>query len=165
MSKHIWREKFNQHCISMMGDYEPYYCCGYHWCCNECYCMFEDGCMDCVITIEMILQRNGYRIDYENVTDEYFNMIEDVAESLLEAEDAAKLESAKKVAALDIIKAKKVDVGLFYTLFIEHEDINGGYDEYIESYKVGRTNSYYITEKSKEPLTELEFNLLKEVML
>jgi hypothetical protein len=71
----------------------------------------------------------------------------------------------RHLQALEIIKEKKVDVGLFYTLFIEHEEINGGYDEYIESYKVGRTNSYYITEKSKEPLTELEFNLLKEVML
>ena len=143
MSKHIWREKFNKHCINMMGDYEPYYCCGYHWCCDECYGMFEDGCMDCVITIEMILQRNGYRIDYENVTDEYFDMIEDVAESLLEAEDAAKLESAKKVAALDIIKKKKVKLEML-TASLEF------YNERVEP---------------NMRLTELEMELLKEVML
>lgn len=156
MSKHEWREKFNKHCISMMGDYEPYYCCGYHWCCNECYCMFEDGCMDCVITIEMILQRNGYRIDYENVTDEYFNMIENVAESLLEAEDAAKLESAKKVAALDIIKTKRVDVHYLQ----ECKDLKQ-YNKSVEmNYSCRKEAEYH-----NEILTTQEYDLLREVLL
>lgn len=66
--------------------------------------------------------------------------------------------------ALAVIIEKKVDVGLFHVIFVENEEMNGGYDEYIDAYHDRvPNNAFNITEESRKPLTREEFNLLKKM--
>ena len=64
-----WIRKFTAYCDKIYeerGSISGVYCCGYHWCCNECYCKFAKGCRDCVATIEEILKKHHIAIDYSN---------------------------------------------------------------------------------------------------
>ena len=68
-NKGTWFKKFEKYCwdkYEKEGDKTGCYCCGYHWCCNECFCSSQSGCADCVLTIKTILLNNGIEIDYND---------------------------------------------------------------------------------------------------
>lgn len=70
-----WFDAFNEHCNKIheeRGIYNGEYCCGYHWCCDECECKLCNGCADCVQTIKDILEKNDIKIDYNDFDFEYW---------------------------------------------------------------------------------------------
>ena len=65
--KRKWTKKYKIHCEKIYheeGDMNGSYCCGYHWCCNECECKLHNGCADCVHTIKTIAKELGIKINY-----------------------------------------------------------------------------------------------------
>ena len=65
-----WFRLFSEHCWKKYqadGESTGEYCCGYHWCCNECEQRHASGCDDCVQTMIDILESFGYKIDYSDV--------------------------------------------------------------------------------------------------
>lgn len=70
-----WFRAFSEYCYNQYeehGDNDGSYCCGYHWCCDRCKCELQNGCDDCVATIEEILIENGVQIDYSDFNFEYW---------------------------------------------------------------------------------------------
>lgn len=70
-----WFDMFTEHCNKIYeerGSMTGEYCCGYHWCCNECKGELCYGCADCVATIISILEENGVEIDYSNLDFDYW---------------------------------------------------------------------------------------------
>ena len=62
-----WTKKYIEYCNQVYqerGDYTGEYCCGYHWCCDECRHTLCNGCADCVHTIKRIGRELGINIDY-----------------------------------------------------------------------------------------------------
>jgi len=73
-TKQEWFEAFAKHCDEIYdkeGDLKGTYCCGYHWCCDECVGV-GTGCTGCVNTIVSILERNGVEIDYNDFDFDYW---------------------------------------------------------------------------------------------
>ena len=65
-----WFELFTKHCNKIFferGDRTGEYCCGFHWCCNECEQKHSCGCADCVQTMIDILKSFGYEPDYSDI--------------------------------------------------------------------------------------------------
>lgn len=62
------------------GDMTGLYCCGYHWCCDECVQEICRGCADCALTMYKIYESFGYEVDrsdldfakFENRTKELY---------------------------------------------------------------------------------------------
>lgn len=99
-----WREKFREYCEKIEGEQGSYtgiYECGYHWCCDECYCQFSKGCLDCVVTIEQILQRNGVNIDY---ADYDFEKWENLAKQAYKREYELKVQTKKEHYVCEVVK-------------------------------------------------------------
>lgn len=70
-----WFKAFVKRCEKIYekeGDINGKFCCGYHWCCDKCRCLLEQGCADCVATIEEILITNGVHIDYNDFNFDYW---------------------------------------------------------------------------------------------
>ena len=67
--KRKWFNKFAQYCQDIYeekGSLTGLYCCGYHWCCDECYGTLCNGCRDCVKTMKTILKEHNVFIDYND---------------------------------------------------------------------------------------------------
>lgn len=74
-TKDEWFEAFTRYCDQIheeQGEMTGAYCCGYHWCCNQCEMNLCCGCADCVATIVSILEENGIYIDYNDFDFEYW---------------------------------------------------------------------------------------------
>ena len=70
-----WFDMFVEHCNKIYedrGSETGEYCCGYHWCCNECKAKLCNGCADCVQTIIDIYESFGYQIDRSDIDFEKF---------------------------------------------------------------------------------------------
>lgn len=83
--KRKWTKKYKEYCEKIFrekGDFSGLYCCGYHWCCDECLCRLENGCADCIYTIKTLARRFGILIDYNDYDFEKFE--KKVAERYLE---------------------------------------------------------------------------------
>ena len=64
-----WTKKYVEYCNSVYqdrGDSTGEYCCGYHWCCDECRQTLCKGCADCVHTIKQIARELQIEIDYSD---------------------------------------------------------------------------------------------------
>ena len=62
-----WTKKYVEYCDHVYqerGAYTGEYCCGYHWCCDECKQTLCKGCADCVHTIKQIARELQIKIDY-----------------------------------------------------------------------------------------------------
>ena len=62
-----WTKKYVEYCNRVFderGDSTGEYCCGYHWCCDECRQTLCNGCADCVHTIKKIVRELQIKIDY-----------------------------------------------------------------------------------------------------
>ena len=74
-SKQEWFDLFVKHCNEICeerGGRTGEYCCGYHWCCNECEAKLCNGCADCVKTIIDIYESFGGVVDYTDIDFEVF---------------------------------------------------------------------------------------------
>ena len=61
-----WTKEYVEYCSHIYqerGDSTGEYCCGYHWCCDECRHSLCDGCADCVHTIKNIARKLGIKIN------------------------------------------------------------------------------------------------------
>ena len=68
-NKQKWTKLYKKYCEKIYderGGNTGEYCCGYHWCCDECYGTLQNGCSDCVHTIKQIAKELGIEIDYNN---------------------------------------------------------------------------------------------------
>ena len=64
-----WTKKYVEYCDRVYherGAYSREYCCGCHWCCDECGCRLCRGCADCVHTIKQIAKKLQIKIDYSD---------------------------------------------------------------------------------------------------
>lgn len=80
-----WFDLFVDHCNNVYakeGNRTGKYCCGYHWCCNECKQELSYGCADCVQTMINILESFGYKIDYSDID---FDALEERIRKLYES--------------------------------------------------------------------------------
>ena len=69
-SEKEWFDKFVKYCEKIYhkrGELTGEYCCGYHWCCDECEQKHCCGCQDCVQTIIDIAESLGIMIDRSNL--------------------------------------------------------------------------------------------------
>lgn len=69
-SRKEWFDMFTEHCNKIYeerGSLTGEYCCGYHWCCNECKNEICNCCADCVQTIIDIYESFGYQIDTSDI--------------------------------------------------------------------------------------------------
>lgn len=70
-----WTKKYNEYCNRVFderGDASGVYCCGYHWCCDECRMTLCNGCRDCVHTVKQIARDLQIKIDYSDFDFEKF---------------------------------------------------------------------------------------------
>ena len=70
-----WFELFTNYCQKIYeerGDETGEYCCGYHWCCDECEQKYCCGCEDCVQTIIDIAKSFNIEIDRSDIDFEAF---------------------------------------------------------------------------------------------
>lgn len=70
-----WFELFTNYCQKIYeerGDLTGDYCCGYHWCCDECEQKHCCGCEDCVQTIIDIAKSFNIEIDRSDINFEKF---------------------------------------------------------------------------------------------
>ena len=80
-----WFDLFTEHCNKIYferGSETGEYCCGYHWCCNECEAKICNCCADCVQTMIDILKSFGYNPDY---SDTDFDALEERIRKLYES--------------------------------------------------------------------------------
>ena len=78
-----WFDMFVKHCNKIYferGDSTGEYCCGYHWCCDECEQELCNGCADCVATIVKILKEHDIKIITSDID---FEKWEKLAEELI----------------------------------------------------------------------------------
>ena len=64
-----WTKAFVERCNEIYfkeGDMYGTFCCGYHWCCEECEMKLCNCCADCVYVIKKLLKRYGIQIDYND---------------------------------------------------------------------------------------------------
>lgn len=76
---------FAEHCHKIYeerGDTTGEYCCGYHWCCDECKGELCNGCADCAATIIEIYKSFGFEIDRSDID---FDNFEKRAKELYES--------------------------------------------------------------------------------
>lgn len=62
-----WTKKYVEYCNRVYeecGGSTGEYCCGYHWCCDECRATLCNECADCVHTIKKIARELQIEIDY-----------------------------------------------------------------------------------------------------
>jgi len=84
-TKKEWLDMFVEHCNKIYeerGGKTGEYCCGYHWCCDECKMKLCNGCADCVATIIKIYESFGYEIDSSDID---FDNFEQRARELYES--------------------------------------------------------------------------------
>lgn len=65
-----WFKLWSEHCYKQYekdGELTGLYCCGYHWCCDECEMKHACGCDDCVQTMIDILESFGFKPDYSDI--------------------------------------------------------------------------------------------------
>lgn len=70
-----WFDMFTEHCNKIYferGSFTGEYCCGFHWCCNECENKICNCCADCAATIIAIYKSFGYQIDRSDIDFERF---------------------------------------------------------------------------------------------
>lgn len=84
-SRQEWFDMFVEHCNKIYkerGNDTGEYCCGYHWCCNECEAKLCNCCADCAQTIIDIYESFGYKIDQSDIDfDEFEKRVRELYES------------------------------------------------------------------------------------
>lgn len=79
-----WFRKFVDHCNKLYSKYSEMdgrYCCGYHWCCDECDMRLCNGCADCARTMVEIYRSYGLEV---NTNDRDFEKFEETVRKLYE---------------------------------------------------------------------------------
>lgn len=74
-SEKEWFDLFTAYCEEIYhekGESTGIYCCGYHWCCDECKCQLNHGCQDCVQTIIDIAESLDINIDRSDLNFQKF---------------------------------------------------------------------------------------------
>lgn len=82
-----WFKLWSEHCFKQYkedGELTGLYCCGYHWCCDECEMKHACGCDDCVQTMIDILKSFGYEPDY---SDTDFDALEERIKQMYETKN------------------------------------------------------------------------------